>query len=369
MRNAHQAAGGDPNDESIRPPSTSAADRLRWMLGRTMGRPQAFELRRQELERERRDAAEAKRRIFRQNSDNDNDNDKTQQEEEAKIHVSDDDVVRSYRKSCHPSTGEIGNYLSNANLALRIGELFVVHGALPLTREVLQKQIGKDTTDFWKDMTFAMPWLKEGNGGANPAAASHRATAKEAINAWIDSLNKFAKQALHFWQRTHSTESGSRDKNFIWALRGGYPADMPACQLMQYGMGWTADGKRNPTVVYSSFSVDGVPKRFYPEEMEKKSEEDHAFVECVKDFFMQSGIKLILAGHQPQGDMPFPIRIEYDSDTSSDGTPSARGLGWVLCCDTSYSGDTNWYSPQEGEQRKNPGRGKGPGFRGDLAVR
>ena len=157
----------------------------------------------------------------------------------------------------------------------------------------------------------------------------------------------------------------------IFALHGGYPSDMPEGQLMQYGMGWTPDGKRNPTIVYSSWGADGMPKRFYPkDDVGERKVEDEMYVRLVQDFFRQSELRLILVGHQPQGDMPLPIRIDYNEPDNRDDANSnqakSNSFGWVLCCDTSYSGETQWVNPSKSPQSGawvTPGRGKGPGFR------
>lgn len=370
LRNFHQASGGDPDDDSIAPPSTSASDRLRWMLARTMGSPKAFELRRLELQREKRAAAlEAVAGV----------DDK----------ISDEEVVQSYRQSCHPRTGELGNYLAHAHLALRIGELLVVHGALPLTTPILRQVVTDNksntssevtsnvTSRFWTDLTFAMPWIKNKSGATNPG------TAKQSIDSWIAALGDFAKRSLSAWKasadrigaKSQEENSNEQTPEDIWALRGGYPPEMLEGQLMQYGMGWTPDGKNNPTAVYASWVVDGMPKRFFPKGMHgDHTVEDDEYVQLVEEFFRQSELRLILAGHQPQGDMPLPIRIEYEGgrDATKSTTGNRNSVGWVLCCDTSYSGDTKWFhsshSEHSGDERENPGRGQHPGFRGEIAV-
>ncbi|CAB9526918.1 expressed unknown protein (Partial), partial [Seminavis robusta] len=352
LRNHVQSTNaGDESD--IVPSQTSASERLQFLLGRTMGSPNAFESRRLELQRERQFAQ-------------DNDDNTT---------ISDRDVVQSYRESCHPVTGEMGNYLANATLAFSLGELFVVHGALPLTNPVLQQQIMKEeaesshnqqSADCWKDLSFAMPWTSE-SGSQEASPSSSITTAKKAIHDWVDALNQFARESIDAWQQ--EADNDPPEKGSVWATNGEYSNKFPAYKLTQYGMGWTPDGKRNPTVVYSSWAVDGMPLRFVPD---SNNQEDLLFARLVREFFRQSNIKLILSGHQPQGDMPLPIRIfEESQSTSRDHSSGSDNdeqrlpvLGWVLCCDTSYSGDTNWVN----QDRQNLGRGRGPGFRGDVAV-
>ncbi len=136
-------------------------------------------------------------------------------------------------------------------------------------------------------------------------------------------------------------------------------------------MGMTGQGKKNPTVVYNSFTPEGMPKSFMPaDQREEQEETDIAY--CTREFFDRTSIQLILTGHKPQGDSPSPIRVD---DTS-----------WVICADTSYSGDTIWIqNNNDGEQdvswpasvnsatdpnnsRRNLGRGASISFRGDVAV-
>lgn len=336
LRNFHQAAGDDsPSDPTIHPPAEIAADRMKWMLARTMGSPNAFELRRKELQDENRRAATVMGK------------------DAASLVVTDEDVVRSYQESCHPSKGEIGNYLANAHLAFQLGEVFVIHGALPLTEDVLRNALETgNTTGFWKNMSFAMPWASDAC-----KELAWEESEQKSIRKWITNLNLWASKSLEAWRKYY--EKGDVTNDTIWALTGGYPHDMPFGQLMQYGMGWTPDGKRNPTVVYSSWSIDGLPQRFYPD---NRKPEDQLFVKLTQDFFYHAGLRLILAGHQPQGDLPTPIRV---NDNNSKGC-------FVLCCDTSYSGDTKWLNlpnKPESKKRSNHGRGSGPGFRGDFAVR
>ena len=72
---------------------------------------------------------------------------------------------------------------------------------------------------------------------------------------------------------------------------------------------------------------------------------------------------------EKQGDMPSPIRVGQSS--------------WIICADTSYSGDTKWFhddrnvtTPEKMERRRklqeerrsNLGRGNSISFRGETAV-
>jgi hypothetical protein len=366
LRNYILRMGGDPNNPVLKPSSTSAVERLQWILGRTMGSPNAFQLRKQELQRERQQQAP--------------------HHPSSTPTVTDEDVVESYRKSCHPRTGEMGNYLSNAHLALRIGQLFLVHGALPLKDPILTAAMEKkqDPTEFWKDVSFAQPWndLKK--------TTTTLDTPEQAIQHWLESLPQFTQRGLQAWKEEYDANQkefqsrkmwiptwlqplarrlglllGKQQQPYIWAEEGGYPSDRPHGQLMQYGMGSTPDGIPNPSVVYASWSTDGSPQRFDPE-LHKNNPKYKLLFQLVQEFFRQTKIKLILCGHQPQGDAPWPIRIPNNNNANDINT---QPLGYVVCCDTSYSGDTQWFhSPNTPDPRMNLGRGTGAGFRGDVAV-
>lgn len=289
---------GDPLLGSL---STDPVERLKWMLSQTMGSPKAFEYRRRELA-----------------------------QDEGNL-PSDWDVVESYRSSCHP-TGELGQYLSHGKLAFQRGDAFFVHGSLPLTDSVIQQAMKADKDAVWDDLTFAMPWL---NGTATAADLDVME-----VDDWLKALNSFAKEKIQNWRDC------SQEENY-WSRNGGYKPleDKSFSPLIQYGMGWTPDGSRNPTCVYSSWSTNGMPVTFMD-----YSKENQAKVDLTRDFFCRAKVKVLCCGHQPQGDMPNPIHVGNDC--------------WIICGDTSYSGDVEWYN----QSNRNLGRGRSKSARGPVAV-
>lgn len=308
---------GDPLLENAGISQTCPVKRLKWILRYTMGSPHAFKLRKAELESELMRSGKAGS-------------------------VTDDDVVKSYRRSCHP-TGEMGQYLHQAHLALKLGSLFVVHGALPFTPEVLE--MGENS--IWSNFEFAMPWR-------DPSKENR--PAPDNILDWMKCTKSFAEEQLRSWAKSIAElEISGLPDSGCWAERGGYhflPSRGNAySNLMQYGYGWTPNGKRNRTVVYNSWQTNGMPRRFFP----SGSNEDASFVTMTSRFFDEAEVQIILSGHQPSGDMPTPIRIDNNK--------------MIICCDTSYSGDTNWVGDSTGAaQRSNPGRGANLNGRGSLAV-
>jgi hypothetical protein len=79
----------------------------------------------------------------------------------------------------------------------------------------------------------------------------------------------------------------------------------------------------------------------------------------VGDFFNLAGLDVIVSGHQPVGDAPFPIQIRDIHGRSQNK--------FVICADTSYSGDTKWMNNTK-DNRRNLGRGSAVSGRGDVAV-
>jgi hypothetical protein len=302
---------GDPmGDKKL---SGDPVERLQWMLGQTMGSPRAFEYRRSELEQER--------------------HEKGQMDS-----VTDLDVVESYKQSTNPVDGEMSRYLSQAELAVKLGDILFVHGALPLTQSIV-KNHGMSKESIWSDMTFAMPWL--------PTGVRSQC---DTIYEWFASLNNFVQDSVDAWK-----EKGSADT--IWATQGGYRPQSSYSNLVQYCMGGLpGEWGRNPTVVYQSWSDDGMPRRFF----DNSDTDNQQYVKHVSDFFKRANIRLIVSGHQPQGDCPNSIRVNV---------PGRSAPAYIICSDTSYSGDTIWHNlPLDLSKRINMGRGKSRSGRGDFAV-
>ena len=272
-------------------PSWTSTQRLQWILGHTMGSPNAFELRRHELEREQWNG----------------------QDDGPPCVVSDHDVLQSYLDSCHAQTGEMGMYLRQANICFKLGKLFVVHGAVPWMTSITSTQ----------HYDLAMPWLKD-----QDSLSSSTSTLD-----WMDALNEFGHAQLRQWQLSASEEQTTG----VWATKGGFDYwPSHGCNyagLLQYGMGWLPSKERIPTVVYSSWTQTGMPRQIF----DPNSRE----AEFTKEFMVDSDVQVILSGHQPQGDLPTPIRLGDDK--------------LIMACDTSYSGDMQWLGTQK--RRAVGGRG------------
>ncbi|GAX23853.1 hypothetical protein FisN_20Hh058 [Fistulifera solaris] len=325
---------GDPDERQLL--TQSPSERLKWILRNTMGSPRAFDYRKWELEQEELLLKELKG----QSTDN------------FTSTVTDEDVVISYQRSTHPE-GEMGRYLSNGNLAIQLGEILFVHGALPFTSDTLQDVTRRkaSTDEFWDDLTFAMPWLPNNTKASDMGVSS--------IKGWIACLNNFAKERVASWKE-EALNDVPRKPFWSEGAWGYYLIDEQSSfsQLMQYGMGSIPpEGRRNPTIVYNRWCTNGMPRSFFPNSDDPT---DAVFVKLVRDFFRRSGLAIICTGHQPQGDMPNPIAVPLHG---------CNRTAWILSCDTSYSGDVNFVNQDSDSiKRKGLGRQGSKSGRGLVAV-
>lgn len=315
-------------------PSESAAERLKWMLQKTMGSVDAFELRRRELGRER-SAIMSSSTAFSSRYSEQPTRDTTGDDSTA-YDVSDGEVAQSYIRSCDPISGIMFQYLARAKLAVRFGPALFIHGALPFTPH--------------DNLTFPTPWIIQ---RSKPMTQS--------LTEWIDELNNFASCQISAW-RAHGQYLQRKQlvsHDGIWATEGGYsnisPGGRQFGDLLQYGMNTLPDRSKNSTVVYGSWMKDGMPRGdLFGDENE---------LDAWSSFLQREGIEVIATGHKPVGDMPWPIQIP-----SEDATEDKQRRCWIIPCDTSFSGDTVWVSNNSFDERSNLGRGSGRSGRGDVAF-
>lgn len=333
-------------------PSGSATERLKWVLGKTMGSVDAFEFRRSELKKERlailnstflSDSMElrgSKNNYYSQHSH--------EIMEGKDVQITDDEVFESYIRSCDPSTGLMGEYLTRAKLIIRFGPALFLHGALPFSIAVEDGSIVLTSTDF----EFPTPW-KENCGTDNHST----------LLEWMNDLNQFAASQVKSWKEygAELSKSHQPSRDGVWATDGGYFNDTPGGKrfgaLLQYGMGTLPHHVKNTSVVYNSWMSDGMPRS---ELFCDKQLDGH---NPVGRLMRNENLQIILSGHQPIGDMPWPILVS--SRDKANG--SAR---WVIPCDTSFSGDTGWTTTEgcESRMRKNVGRGCVKSGRGEVSI-
>jgi hypothetical protein len=302
-----------------------------------MGSPKAFEHRRNELQREQQQSSSSS----------------------SSTTISDEHVLQSYLDSCHALDGEMGEYLSQGQLILSIGQLLVVHGALPWMA-TSDSAAAADEPDNYQ---LSLPWL---------SSDEQQQHADISPSEWIDALNQFCQSQLNQWR-----QSFDQSTDGAWATVGGFHywpststttasnTDHSYSGLMQYGMGWLPSKERIPTIVYSSWIQNGMPRQFFSNNHTNgggapNSGDDDLLArqkQQTRQFMDDANVQVILSGHQPQGDLPTPIRLDDDDNAVS---PKL-----ILACDTSYSGDVQWFYQS---RSNNSGATEVVGGRGSKAV-
>ena len=230
--------------------------------------------------------------------------------------------------------------LSHAKLVLRVGPVLFLHGALPI---VLDDQ----------PVHFPTPWLHGKDDGTQSGSKS--------LTEWISALDDFASKQVEAWKEYGRCfeDKSNESSGGVWATKGGYFNSSRAGKmfgaLIQYGMGTLPDRAITQSCVYNSWMHDGLPR----DDMFGNDES----MRNLYDLLEQEGIQIILSGHQPVGDAPWPIQIS---------TSAEKAKAWILPCDTSFSGDTRWTSLEGYHSlatQNDNNRAPASGGRGEVAFR
>jgi len=285
-------------------PDASRADRMRWMLHHTMGSAETFELRRQELTRERGPAG-AKR---------------------APAGPTDEEVVDSFLQSVD-ACGAMREFIKLGQIGAVLGDCLFVHGA------VSEGCMGKVPPAC-------------GTVPARDKSGGHFTDAPGGLVGWIAALNAFAAAEVTSWL---AFPKGDPACARPWAEEGGY-GGRGGEGLVQYGMGAipaeperaAETGKRvsktlyNPTVIYATWFDHGQPA-FPPKR--------------VVDYIREAGVTTVLTGHQPIGDTPVVMLAGAPGGRAGD----ARANDLVIvAADTSYSNNVRWLDVPGGPPARGP---------------
>lgn len=215
-----------------------------------------------------------------------------------------------------------------------------MHGALPIL---------PSNSDDNQSLDFPTPWM-------------HTNADCKSLSDWIGVLNDFASNQVKAWKEYHGfcLENSSRTSlDGVWATKGGYfnktIGGTMFGALMQYGMGTLPDRSKTQSCVYNSWMHDGLPR----EDMFGSDES----MRTLSELFTREGIQLILTGHQPVGDAPWPIQISTNGEKTK---------FLIIPCDTSFAGDTRWTSLEGFDSTDSASLGRGsmsPSGRGEVAFR
>ena len=190
-------------DVNVNQTNQKPADRLKWILLRTMGAPIAFESRREELIDLGKSAC-------------------------------DDDVLKSFLEFVKPKDGKpegiLTKYLKYGQIVHRVKNILFVHGAIH---------------------GYNIGWVPPYDGKESQVATN--------LDDWIRKINEFARhESQDYAERTNEYvgmyQLSLTDK--YWSSNAGYYHNQPGSRLVQYGMGWLADKTRNPSVIYATYSTE-----------------------------------------------------------------------------------------------------------------
>ena len=178
------------------------AHRLRWMLRKTMGCPNTFEFRREEL------AALSNA---------------------SPTDVTDQDVFDDFAASV-AAGGRQWEYLERGNIAVALNDVLFVHGAV---------------------CELSLGFVPEGGGTRGfPSGREYG----EDIESWCNALRDFKRAELSELAEVRAAGALS---DHVWSESGGYDNPAAAGRLMQFGMNTLPSRKRTRTVVYNDFLRNG----------------------------------------------------------------------------------------------------------------
>ena len=312
------------------------AERLKWILRRTMGAPDAFEHRRKEL------------RLL-------------------KLPYSDTDVVQSFVELSCPAVvrdaskspmasswgsvdwvlpgdlrGLLVDYIRAGSLSLVVGDTLFVHGAChernvgtggefgmhPFHRA----KYGRDGVSFFEELKG---FVVDSGDVRYDLGVLNRVKDLEVQDY---NLQSYAKHTL--------------GRGYTWAKHGSYDDPQDGSRLLQYGMGWFNSGVANKTVVYANYVYKDIltgqvglrpPGREMVEKLQK------------------GGIRRVVVGHQPNGDCPLVLVSGPGTNEqgwargSNEGDDGKARVGAgavdfeIIMGDTSYAANTKWEAGKDGK--------------------
>jgi len=277
------------------------AERLRWMLKHTLGCPDTFEFRREEiayLEKiygsypptgDTHESSPVPTTVIYHTNDVDVDTTK----------VTDEDVVNSFDHEINHPEGSLRQYLHHASIACILGNTIFVHGAIDrLTMRFVPS----------KQSIFDLP-KSPPPSFAEPSTDITDGIMIDNVHEWVHSLNEYLRDGLKdFESRPHwNEERTSRGGEALLAIQN---------RPSMWGR----------SVVCNSYADGGVVATEDAEEQRKQAlrvaEEElnplafegiasNVFDQEPADWLLAHGIKRIVVGHKPTGDCPAVLSSAY----------------------------------------------------------
>jgi len=277
------------------------AERLRWMLKHTLGCPDTFEFRREEVS--------ILAQIYgcyppiysdtHETSPIHTDVSLTNVVNGEAMEVTDEDVVRSFEYEINHPEGSLRQYLHHATIAVIIGNTIFVHGAIDrLTMKFVPSKQSKFDIPTSPPPTFDEPSVLASDG-----------VMMNDVHEWVEALNEYLHHGLKdFENRPYwNDERTSRGGEALLAIQN---------RPSMWGR----------SVICNSYADGGVVATDDAEEERKQalrvaSEElnslafegiaSNVFDLVPANWLKQYGIKRIVVGHKPTGDCPAVLSSAY----------------------------------------------------------
>jgi hypothetical protein len=273
-------------------------ERLKYMLLHTLGCPETFEFRRQELALMRVDP------LLSSSSSNN-----------SLVVITDDDVLDSFLHEVEHPNGSLRQYLEHANVVAVIGNTLFAHGAVDVNTARFVPQL---------DSRFE-----------NPTSQPPPGQMCDTVEEWTTALNGYLRHGLDdyvkrpYWNEPHRMTRGGES---LMALQNR-PAMWGRSIISNcYGDGGVittdaaAQHREDPHRILQSQTNPLVFEKVCSDPMDP----------TVADWLLQNGIQRVVVGHKPTGDCPAVLSSRY------------TGVE-IVSADTSYSNNGNVhakYSPR-----------------------
>lgn len=310
LENTREEKSVDGAKESLDDVNTRA-ERLRYMFRHTLGCPDTFEFRREEVR--------LLKQIYGEYPPDPDTHDVTPLREEVKdstelilIGVSDEEVVDSFLYEMGPE-GSLRQYLHLSSIAAIVGNTIFVHGAID---RLTMKYVPSPTTKF--ELPKSLPPPFEAPYAATPTDGK----IIENVHEWVQNLNSYLHRGLDdFVARPEWNEERTS--------RGGESVLAIQCRPAMWGRSVVCNSYADGGVIATP---DAEAERKRATRAARERSDPVQFEGIASDamdpepagWLSRHGIRRVVVGHKPTGDCPAVLSHEY------------HGVE-VVAVDTSYS--------------------------------
>jgi hypothetical protein len=302
---------GRPLDEI-----NTKVNKLKWMLEHTLGCPDTFEHRRQEIE-----TWKLIHGRYPPNYDDDRVYDTVidQFDIKERIVVTDEQVVQSFEHEINHPLGSLRQYLRHASIAAIIGNTIFVHGAIDT---LTMKYVPSLKSKFELPTNIPSSVVALSSNLSDNLVINDDTIMVENVHEWVESLNNFLQDGLDDFEARPNWNSSrtSRGGEALLAIQNRPSMWGRSVVCNSYGDGGviaTANSEVEQMIALQTSIADANPLMF-------EGTASNVFDPKPAKWLLSHGIMRIVVGHKPTGDCPSVLSSEY------------TGVE-VISADTSYS--------------------------------